>query len=40
MSFAQALNKVAPLQFWDGLRAQVAKASDQDPDGATRLTSK
>lgn len=40
MSFAQALNKVAPLQFWDGLRAQVAKASDQDPHGATRLTSK
>lgn len=39
MSFAQALNKVAPLQFWDVLRDQVAKASDEDPNGALRLTS-
>jgi integrase len=40
MSFAQAFNKVAPLQFWDELRAQLAKASDGAPDGAPRLTSK
>jgi len=40
MSFAQAFNKVAPLQFWDDLRTQVARASDEDPDRAARLTSK